>query len=83
MESTHDIDFTMWCLAPRRPVRIYAQEAAKIMKEQYDAPDQVWMIITMNDGIVVTIGGGWVLPPVPQLLVHLDRVHRHRGRGDG
>ena len=63
MESTHDIDFTMWCLAPRRPVRIYAQEAAKIMKEQYDAPDQVWMIITMNDGIVVTIGGGWVLPP--------------------
>jgi len=63
MESTHDIDFTMWCLAPRKPVRVYAQEAAKIMKAQYDAPDQVWMIITMDDGTVVTIGGGWVLPP--------------------
>jgi len=63
MESTHDIDFTMWCLAPRKPVRVYAQEAAKIMKAQYNAPDQVWMIITMDDGVVVTIGGGWVLPP--------------------
>jgi predicted dehydrogenase len=63
MESTHDIDFTMWCLAPRKPVRVYAQEAAKIMKSQYNAPDCVWMIITMDDGTVVTIGGGWVLPP--------------------
>jgi predicted dehydrogenase len=63
MESTHDIDFTMWCLAPRKPIRVYAQEAAKIMKAQYNAPDQVWMIITMDDGTVVTIGGGWVLPP--------------------
>jgi predicted dehydrogenase len=63
MESTHDIDFTMWCLAPRKPIRVYAQEAAKIMKAQYNAPDQVWMIITMDDGAIVTIGGGWVLPP--------------------
>ncbi len=63
MESTHDIDFTMWCLAPRKPVRVYAQEAAKIMKAQYNAPDCVWMIITMDDGTIVTIGGGWVLPP--------------------
>lgn len=63
MESTHDIDFTMWCLAPRRPIRVYAQEAAKVMKAQYNAPDQVWMMITMDDGVVVTIGGGWVLPP--------------------
>jgi predicted dehydrogenase len=63
MESTHDIDFVLWCLAPRKPVRVYAQEAAKIMKAQYDAPDCVWMIVTMDDGTVFTIGGGWVLPP--------------------
>jgi predicted dehydrogenase len=63
MESTHDIDFVLWCLAPRKPIRIYAQEAAKIMKTQYNAPDCVWMIVTMNDGTVFTIGGGWVLPP--------------------
>jgi predicted dehydrogenase len=63
MESTHDIDFVLWCLAPRKPIRVYAQEAAKIMKAQYNAPDCVWMIVTMDDGTVFTIGGGWVLPP--------------------
>jgi predicted dehydrogenase len=63
MESTHDIDFVLWCLAPRKPIRVYAQEAAKIMKAQYNAPDCVWMIVTMDDGTVVSIGGGWVLPP--------------------
>jgi predicted dehydrogenase len=63
MESTHDIDFVLWCLAPRKPIRIYAQEAAKIMKAQYNAPDCVWMIVTMDDGTLFTIGGGWVLPP--------------------
>jgi predicted dehydrogenase len=63
MESTHDIDFVLWCLAPRKPIRVYAQEAAKIMKAQYNAPDCVWMIVTMDDGTVFTVGGGWVLPP--------------------
>jgi predicted dehydrogenase len=63
MESTHDLDFVLWCLAPRKPIRVYAQEAAKIMKHQYNAPDCVWMIVTMDDGTVFTVGGGWVLPP--------------------
>jgi predicted dehydrogenase len=63
MESTHDIDFVLWCLAPRKPVRVYAQEVARIMKAQYNAPDCVWMIVTMDDGTVFTVGGGWVLPP--------------------
>jgi predicted dehydrogenase len=63
MESTHDLDFVLWCLAPRKPIRVYAQEAAKIMKQQYNAPDCVWMIVTMDDGTIFTVGGGWVLPP--------------------
>jgi len=63
MESTHDLDFVLWCLAPRKPIRVYAQEVAKIMKAQYNAPDCVWMIVTMDDGTVFTVGGGWVLPP--------------------
>ena len=63
MESTHDIDFVLWCLAPRKPIRVYAQEVARIMKAQYNAPDCVWMIVTMDDGTVFTVGGGWVLPP--------------------
>jgi len=63
MEATHDIDFVLWCLAPRRPVRVYAQEVRKIMGQQYNVPDCVWIVVTMDDGVVFTIGAGWVLPP--------------------
>ncbi|HTR36706.1 MAG TPA: Gfo/Idh/MocA family oxidoreductase [Bryobacteraceae bacterium] len=63
MEATHDIDFVLWCLAPRKPVRVYAQEVRKIMGDQYNVPDCVWIVVTMDDGVVFTIGAGWVLPP--------------------
>ena len=63
MEATHDIDFVLWCLAPRKPVKVYAQEVHKIMKGQYNVPDCVWIVVTMDDGTVFTIGAGWVLPP--------------------
>ena len=63
MEATHDIDFVLWCLAPRKPIRVYAQEVKKIMQAQHNAPDCVWMIVTMDDGTVFTVGAGWVLPP--------------------
>src|SRR5258706_12864647 len=63
MEATHDIDFVLWCLAPRKPIRVYAQEVKKIMGARYNVPDCVWMIVTMDDGTAFTIGAGWVLPP--------------------
>lgn len=63
MEATHDIDFVLWCLAPRKPIRVYAQEVKKIMGAQYNVPDCVWIVVTMDDGVVFTIGAGWVLPP--------------------
>ncbi len=63
MEATHDIDFVLWCLEPRKPVRVYAQEVHKIMKGQYNVPDSVFIIVTMDDGCVFNIGAGWVLPP--------------------
>jgi len=63
MEATHDIDFMLWCLAPRRPVRVYAQEVRKIMGAQYNVPDCVWIVVTMDDGVAFTVGAGWVLPP--------------------
>ncbi|MGH9255051.1 MAG: Gfo/Idh/MocA family protein [Vicinamibacterales bacterium] len=63
MEATHDIDFVLWCLAPRKPIRVYAQEVKKIMQAQYNAPDCVWIVVTMDDGTAFTIGAGWVLPP--------------------
>ena len=63
MEATHDIDFVLWCLAPRKPVKVYAQEVRKIMGPQYNVPDCVWIVVTMDDGSAFTIGAGWVLPP--------------------
>jgi predicted dehydrogenase len=63
MEATHDIDFVLWCLAPRKPVRVYAQEVRKIMGAEYNVPDCAWIVVTMDDGTAFTIGAGWVLPP--------------------
>jgi len=63
MEATHDIDFLLWCFAPRKPVRVYAQEVRKIMQAEHNVPDCVWIIVTMDDGSALTIGAGWVLPP--------------------
>lgn len=63
MEATHDIDFALWCLVPRRPVRVYAQAVEKVMKPKYGVADTMSIVITMDDGVVVTIGAGWILPP--------------------
>jgi predicted dehydrogenase len=63
MEATHDIDFVLWCFAPRKPVRVYAQEVRKIMQATHNVPDCVWIIVTLDDGCAFTIGAGWVLPP--------------------
>lgn len=63
MEATHDIDFAMWCLAPRRPVRVYSQVAFGAREAEHGVPDTQVMIITMDDGVTVTVGAGWSLPP--------------------
>ncbi len=63
MESTHDLDFVLWCLAPARPVRVYSQLAYGAMKAVNGAPDTQWSMVTMDNGVVVTVGGGWSLPP--------------------
>ena len=63
MEATHDIDFMLWCLAPRKPIRVYAQEVRKVMQPTHNVPDCVWILVTMDDGVVFTIGAGWILPP--------------------
>lgn len=63
MEATHDLDFVLWCLEPARPVRVYAQAVARVMKDKYGVADCVWIVITMDDGVAVTVGAGWILPP--------------------
>src|ERR1700674_2827550 len=63
MEATHDIDFILWCFAPRKPIRVYAQQVRKIMQATHNVPDCVWIVVTLDDGCVFTIGAGWGLPP--------------------
>ncbi len=61
MEATHDIDFAFWCLEPRRPVRVYSQYTWGV-RESIGLPDSQLTVITMDDGVVVTVNAGMSLP---------------------
>ncbi|GAB5377377.1 MAG: Gfo/Idh/MocA family oxidoreductase [Acuticoccus sp.] len=63
MESTHDLDFVFWLLEPLKPVRVYSQGAYGYMKALNGSYDCMWSTITMDDGTLVVVGGGWNLPP--------------------
>ncbi len=63
MEATHDIDFILWCLEGLKPTRVYAQSVYRIMEKTHGVPDCTWIMVTMEDGTVFTIGAGWALPP--------------------
>jgi predicted dehydrogenase len=63
MEATHDLDFAFWCLEPRRPVRVYSQNAWGARRETHGAPDTQYLLVTMDDGTVVNVGAGMSLPP--------------------
>jgi predicted dehydrogenase len=62
MEATHDLDFSFWLLEPRKPVRVYSQVAWGARRDQ-GVPDVQYITVTMDDGVVVNVGGGWSLPP--------------------
>ncbi len=63
MESTHDLDFVLWLLEPARPVRVYSQGAYGTMQAINGSYDIMWSTVTMDDGTLVMVGGGWNLPP--------------------
>jgi myo-inositol 2-dehydrogenase/D-chiro-inositol 1-dehydrogenase len=63
MESTHDLDFVFWMLEPAKPVRVYSQGAYGYMKDISGSYDCMWTTVTMDNGAVVVVGGGWNLPP--------------------
>ncbi len=65
MESTHDLDFVFWCLEPARPVRVYSQVNYGAIKEARgtETPDSQWIMVTMDSGLSLVVGGGWSLPP--------------------
>ncbi|MCL6553998.1 MAG: recombinase family protein, partial [Firmicutes bacterium] len=63
MESTHDLDFVFWLLEPAKPVRVYSQGAYGYMQPVNGSYDIMWTLVTMDNGVLVSIGGGWNLPP--------------------
>lgn len=63
MESTHDLDFVFWLMEPAKPVRVYSQGAYGYMADVNGSYDVMWTTVTMDNGMLVTVGGGWNLPP--------------------
>ena len=65
MESTHDLDFVLWCLEPAKPVRVYSQVNYGAMRAASgaDVPDSQWITVTLDSGLSFVVGGGWSLPP--------------------
>jgi predicted dehydrogenase len=68
MEATHDLDFLFWCLEPAKPVRVYSQVNYGALQEQIGSsaggsvPDQQWIMVTLDNGVSIVVGGGWSLP---------------------
>jgi predicted dehydrogenase len=63
MESTHDLDFLLWLLEPARPVRVNSQGVKRVMYPKNGAFDQQWIMSTLDNGCVITVTGGWIMPP--------------------
>jgi len=65
MESTHDLDFVLWCLEPAKPIRVYSQTNFGAMRDASgtQTPDTQWITVTMDSGLSFVVGGGWSLPP--------------------
>lgn len=65
MESTHDLDFVLWCLEPAKPVRVYSQNNYGALQAStgVQVPDLQWINVTMDNGVSFVVGGGWSLPP--------------------
>ena len=63
MKSTHDLDFVFWLLEPAKPVRVYSQGAYGYMQPVNGSHDIMFTTVTMDNGVVVMIGGGWNFPP--------------------
>jgi scyllo-inositol 2-dehydrogenase (NAD+) len=63
MEATHDIDWVLWCLEPAKPVRVYCQSVSNVNRHKNNTPDSSLITVTMDSGVIFTIGAGWILPP--------------------
>jgi len=56
MEATHDLDYLLWCLQPRKPVKVYSQTSGKLFPKKIGSPDHQWILVTLDDGTTLTVG---------------------------
>ena len=63
MEATHDIDFLLWLMEPAQPVRVYSQSAYGAMRDLTGSEDAQWIMVTLDNGVILNIGAGWTMPP--------------------
>ena len=63
MEATHDIDFLLWLMEPAQPVRVYSQSAYGAMRGITGSEDAQWIMVTLDNGVILNIGAGWTMPP--------------------
>src|SRR4030095_12816158 len=61
-ESPPDLDFVFWLLEPAKPIRVYSQGAYGYMEPVNGSHDIMFTTVTMDNGVVVMIGGGWNFP---------------------
>ena len=86
MESTHDLDFVLWCLEPAKPVRVYSQVNYGAMREASGAARARHAVDHGHHGQRPVVRRRRRLEPaagLSELLHHLDRDGRHRGRVAG
>lgn len=63
MEATHDIDLGLWLLEGIRPAKVYCHTVYRYMTTvRSGSADCSWIMVTMSDGSVFTVGAGWILP---------------------
>ena len=63
MEATHDIDFLLWLMEPAQPVRVYSQSCYGAMRDLTGSEDAQWIMVTLDNGVILNIGAGWTMPP--------------------
>jgi scyllo-inositol 2-dehydrogenase (NAD+) len=76
MESTHDLDFVLWCLEPAKPVRVYSQVNYGAMKESTRRRRSGQPVDHGHHGHRALVRGRRRLEPAAGLSEFLDDVDR-------
>ena len=63
VSGTHSLDMSMWLLAGKKPVSIYAKSVDKVLSE-WGTKDSTFGIFTFEDGTIFSMNISWGLPVV-------------------